>query len=160
MNARARTLLVCALAPLLGSCSILSGRCLYELRSVIAEGSVRLSGTDSVHVQLIEDEQRDYQPDKNFSWQILGPSLKGDVIAIDLKDETGKVVYTFPLDAATTSQISGGFVRLSEGAKINGFYDLLSTKRATVVMTTKSHGTLTIPLDSVRPTDWNRPYCS
>ena len=153
-------LMTIALLPLItASCSALSGRCLYESRQVLAEGAASVNGTDSVHVQLILHEQRDYQPDKDFSWQILGPALKGDVIAIDLKDQTGKVVYTFPLDPATTSQLSGGFVRLSEGAKINGFLDLLSTKLATVVFTT-NHGTVTVPLQNVRVTDWNRPYCS
>jgi hypothetical protein len=144
-----------ALAVILSGCGILSGRCLYELRNVNADG-----GTDVASVHLMESEQRDYQPDKNFSWQILGPALKGDVTEMTLRDATGKVVYTFPLDPANTTQLSGGFVRLSEGAQINGFYDLLASRQATVVIVTQSHGTITVPLQNVMPTDWIRPYCS
>lgn len=144
-----------AVAGLLAGCGILSGKCLYEQRNVNADGGVALA---AVHLQ--ESEQRDYQPDKNFSWQILGPDIKGDVIEMTLRDATGKVVYTFPLDPANTTQLSGGFVRLSEGAQINGFYDLLASGKATVVIATQSHGTITVPMQKVMPTDWIRPYCS
>jgi hypothetical protein len=151
---RAPLTIICA-AFFLSGCSILNGRCLYETRNVSAQGVI-----GPVTVFLVEHEQRDYQPDKDFQWQILGPTVKGDVSEMTLRDATGKVVYTFPLDPATTQQLSGGFVRLSEGAQINGFFDLLSSRHASVVIVTRSNGTITIPMQNVTSSDWTRPYCS
>ena len=145
---------------MLSGCSILSGRCLYESRSVTAEGTVSITGADSAFASVMIGEQRDYQPDKNLSWQVRGLSLNGKVTRIDLVDQAGTVKYNFTVDPAGGSQLSGGFVRQSEGANINGFFDLLSSTQAKVVITLDDGSSITIPLKSVRQYDWNRPYCS
>ena len=58
--------------------------------------------------------------------------------------------------------LSSGLVRQSDGATINGIFDLLSSNRAILVITTDlgTKPTVTIPLTVTRKDDWSRPYCS
>jgi len=142
-----------ALPVVLSNCMLLSGRCLYEIRNVIANGS-----TDAAEAHLVETEQRDYQPDKDLSWQITGASLQGHVQKITLQ-EGSTIRFEFPIQNAV---LTSGYVRQSEGANLNGFFDLLSDKKAAVVITTDiaARPTVTIPLLNVQGSDWNRPYCS
>ena len=149
-----------ALTVALSACGIFSGRCLYELRGATAEGTVLISGSDSAFASVQISEQRDYQPDKDLSWQVRAPALKGKVTAIKLVDQTGAVRYDLGVDESATPQLSGGFVRQSDGANINGFFDLLSSYQAKVVITRDNGTSITIPLNIVRKYDWNRPYCS
>lgn len=155
-----RCLLPFAIAATLTGCNALSGRCLYELRNANAEGSVSISGTDSAFALVTVSEQRDYQPDKNLSWQVRGPLLKGHVTAITLRDQSGTVKYNFDIDAGGSSQLSGGFVRQSEGADINGFFDMLSSGQAKVIIDRDNGTPVTIPLQRITRDDWNRPFCS
>jgi hypothetical protein len=160
-----RIALATILTPLLlSNCMILSGRCLYELRGVGASGSFVFSPTDSVSADVIVDEQRDYEPDKNMSWQIDGPSLKGHVTRVTLEDNSTspRTLYDFPLAPTSVPMLSNGFVRQSEGANLNGLFDLLGSKRALIVIRTDqpSRPSVTVPLTTVRKDDWNRPYCS
>jgi hypothetical protein len=155
-----RWILAPVIAATLGGCSILSGRCLYELRNVNAQGAVAISGADSAFASVIVGEQRDYEPDKTLSWQVRAPSLQGTVTKIELLDQKGTLQYNFTVDAVTSAQLSGGFVHQSEGANINGFFDMLSTTQARVVISLDDGSAITIPLKNVRRDDWNRPYCS
>ena len=149
----------------LNSCMLLSGRCLYETRNVIADGTAP-NGTTSIIAQakLILGEQRDYQPDKVFSWQITGPDLKGHVTKIALRDNAapGTDRYVFEIVDAARPDLSSGAVTQNAGANLNGLFDLLSSKRAIVVITTDIPGqtTVTIPLLNATKDDWSRPYCS
>jgi hypothetical protein len=155
-----RRVVVLAMVAILPGCSLLSGRCLYELRSATAEGTIQVSGADSAFASVMISEQRDYEPDKDLSWQVRAPSLKGKVTAIKLVDQAGAVRYDLGVDATASPQLSGGFVRQSDGASINGFFDLLSSYKAKVVITLDTGSSITIPLNIVRKYDWNRPYCS
>ncbi len=152
---------IASAAILFSNCSVLSGRCLYELRNVIADGSVLENNIEIAAAHFVESEQRDYQPDKNMSWQITGESLKGHVQTIVLKDGSA-TRYEFPVEIESRPALSVGFVRQSEGANLNGFFDLLSSRTATIVITTDlpSRPVVTIPLQNVQSDDWNRPYCS
>lgn len=143
------------------NCMLLSGRCVYELRNVNAEGTVVENSVIIAAASLTESEQRDYQPDKDMSWQITGSVLKGHVQKITLQ-EGATVRYEFPIDDAVRPSLSSGFVRQSEGANLNGFFDLLTDRKGTVVITTDipSRSTVTIPLLNIQDSDWNRPYCS
>lgn len=156
-----KSLLFLAVPLLLSNCLLLSGRCVYELRGVNTAGSFIENGTEIAYAELIEDEQRDSEPDKNMSWQIRGPSLKGHVTKIVLRDNS-KVYYDFPIADPAIPMLSNGFVRQSEGANLNGFYDLLGSNRAMIVITTDLPGrqTITITLLTTYKSDWNRPYCS
>jgi len=149
---------------LASGCNILSGRCLYELRNAQAFGGVSLGGNDSLTANIVETEQRDYQPDKDMSWQIVAPALKGHVQKIVLL-ETGTATtpkYEFPVAPETVAALSNGFVTQSAGADINGFYDLLTSGTAVIRVTTDIPGKTQIDLvlKNVQKTDWNRPYCS
>ena len=154
-------LILSALPVFFSSCSLLSGRCLYELRNVIADGTVLENNVETASAHLVESEQRDYQPDKNMSWQITGDALKGHVTRISLRDGN-TLRYDFPISTGSQPVLSSGFVRQSEGANINGFFDLLSSRNATIVISTDLpvRPTVTIPLLSVQSDDWSRPYCS
>ncbi len=157
-----RSLMALAAAPLIFSnCGLLSGRCLYELRNVVAEGSLVENNVTIAVAHLVESEQRDYQPDKDFSWQITGETLKGHVTKITLQDGAS-IRYEFPVEDPSRPALSVGFVRQSEGANINGFWDFLSDRKGTVVITTDlpSRSSVTVPLLNVQSSDWNRPYCS
>ena len=148
--------------PLVASnCMLLSGRCLYELRNVVADGSNLENNIPIAVAHLVESEQRDYQPDKDFSWQITGETLKGHVTRI-LLQEGATIRYEFPISDSSRPDLSSGFVRQSEGANINGFWDLLSDRKGTVVISTDlpSRSTVTITLLNVQSSDWTRPYCS
>src|SRR5215217_2831961 len=119
------------------SCMIFSGRCLYEIRGITGYAAFSLGGTDSVNVEMIISEQRDYETDKNMSWFIAAPSLKGHVTRIVLEDSrlaSPQVVFEFPITAQAFPPISNGFVRQSEGTNLNGFFDLISTDRAVIVI--------------------------
>jgi hypothetical protein len=143
------------------NCMLLSGRCVYELRNVNAQGSVIENGITIATAQIVASEQRDYQPDKDMSWQIIGATLKGHVQRITLQ-EGSTVRYEFPVEDASRPALSTGFVRQSEGANLNGFWDLLSDRKGTVVITTdiQSRPSVSIPLQNIESSDWNRPYCS
>lgn len=150
-----------ALPMAASSCMLLSGRCLYELRNVVAEGTLLENNLTIAAAHMVESEQRDYQPDKDFSWQISGEGLKGHVTRITLQ-EGASVRYEFPINDSFRPDLSNGFVRQSEGANLNGFWDLLSDRKGTVVISTDlpSRSTVTLPLLNIQSSDWNRPYCS
>ena len=149
------------LAVFFTNCMLLSGRCVYELRNVNAEGSILENGGILVAASVTESEQRDYQPDKDLMWQITGETLKGHVQKITLQEGT-TVRYDFPVADASRPALSSGFVRQSEGANLNGFWDLLSDRKGSVVIATDipSRPSITIQLLNTRSYDWNRPYCS
>ena len=153
-----------ALPLIFSNCMLLSGRCLYENRNVIAEGQRLDNNMVIAAAQLILHEQRDYEPDKNFSWQIQGPELKGHATRITLRDNAAPsvVLYEFPIHADPRMVLASGFVRQSEGANVNGFFDLFSSRRAIVVITTDlpQRPTVTVELSTVTRDDWSRPYCS
>lgn len=159
-----RALIVLAVVPLASSCLLLSGRCVYELRNVMAYNSILLNGTDSLTASVLETEQRDSDPDKDMSWQIRGTPLKGHVLKIVLLASATSTTpsYEFPLAAENMPALSNGFVRQSEGANLNGFFDLLKTGTAVIRITTDIPGRTQIDLvlQNVQKTDWNRPYCS
>jgi hypothetical protein len=144
---------------------LLSGRCIYETRGVATTGQVTTGNADSVMADVDLDEQRDADPDKNMSWNIRGTSLFGHVSSIELVDNTAKsvVLYTFPVNTDTRlSRISYGYVQQTAGAKLNGFFDLLSKNRGLILIRTNIPGrsVIEVPLTVTRKSDWNRPYCS
>jgi len=165
MQLNATKLMLLALALLATSgCMALSGRCIYELRGVSANGQVVQAPGDTVSAEVIVGEQRDADPNKTMSWMIRGSSLKGRVQSITLHDETNmsQVLYTFPLTASTFPPLSNGTVSQNQGANINGFFDVLAGSRGIILITTDipGRGTVQFRLNVTSKSDWNRPYCS
>lgn len=147
------------------ACSILSGRCLYETRAVSTETVVTDNGAELVRIMLTEFEQRDYEPGKDMSWSIISEALFGHVTSIVLVDATAKttVLYTFPLTNIEGQHlISNGAVAESQGANLNGFFDLLSRSRGMLIIRTDIPGktVIEVPLEVRSTQDWFRPYCS
>ena len=162
---KVRSILALIALPLVFSdCMLLSGRCIYELRNVNAQGRVLENNVEVAHAQLVLGEQRDHEPNKNFSWLIAAPELKGHTTRITLRDNAAPsiVLYEFPIRPEAQTLLASGSVAQSEGANVNGFFDLLSSRRAIVVITTDlaQRATVTIPLVDVARDDWSRPYCS
>jgi hypothetical protein len=160
-----RRLLAIVAIPLIASnCMALSGRCLYEARGIVANGSVIENGTQIAAAELNLHEQRDYRPDKTLIWSITGPTLKGHVQKIVLRNNTAgsSALYDFALSDSGIPALSSGFVSQSGGATINGIFDLLASNRAVVAITTDlpARATVTVPLTVTRKDDWSRPYCS
>jgi hypothetical protein len=57
--------------------------------------------------------------------------------------------------------LSSGFVRESEGTDLRGLFDILSSGKAVIRVTTDlSANAVLIPLIRVERSDWSRPYCS
>jgi hypothetical protein len=149
------------------SCTLLSGKCLYETRNVLASGSIATSSTDSASAIVTETEQRDYQPSKDFSWQISGPDLKGHVQQIVFLETATASTPRFVFDihqSSTIPLLSSGYFREGEVAGLNfsGLYDLLWSREAVIRITTDlpARPTVVIPLTRVQGSDWTRPYCS
>ena len=160
-----QALIVLALIPLMTSgCLLLSGRCIYELRGVVATGQFIQAVGDTVSAEVNIGEQRDSDPNKTMSWIIRGPAIKGRVQSIKLVDETNPTValYTFPVSVSEFPALSNGAVSQNEGANLNGLFDVLAGSRGIIVITTDIPGRATIQfrLNVTSESDWNRPYCS
>jgi hypothetical protein len=145
-------------------CLLLSGRCIYELRGVVAAGQVIQSPADTVSAEVNLGEQRDSDPNKTMSWMIRGSAIKGRVQSITLRDESNPtvVLYDFPVPVTEFPTLSNGAVSQNEGANLNGLFDVLAGSRGIIVITTDIPGRATIQLrlNVTSKSDWNRPYCS
>ena len=109
MQLKAATMTLIALAlPATSGCLLLSGRCIYELRSVVANGQMVQAAGDTVSAEVIVGEQRDSDPNKTMSWMIRGAALKGRVQSITLRDESNpsRVLFTFPITTSTFPPLS------------------------------------------------------
>lgn len=159
-----KTFFLLATALPVSGCALLSGRCLFESRAVIVSGGAVTVGSDSLSALLSVSEQRDHEPDRNFTWQIHGPELKNHVQRIVLVEagSVSAVRHEFPLNPATFPPLSTGFVRESEGTNLSGMFDLLASGNAVIRITTDlpDRPVVTIPLTRVQREDWSRPYCS
>jgi hypothetical protein len=148
-----------ALIPML-----LSGRCVYELRGVVGNGQLIQALGDTVSAEVVLGEQRDSDPNKTMSWMIRGSAIKGRAQSITLRDEANpsQALFTFPLNTSDFPPLSNGAVAQSEGANLNGLFEVLAGSRGIVVITTDIPGRQTIPLklNVTSKSDWNRPYCS
>ena len=159
-----RVLFALALLPALSGCLLLSGRCIYELRGVVAAGQVVQAPADTVSAEVNLGEQRDSDPNKTMSWMIRGSAIKGRVQSITLRDESNPtvVLYNFPVPVTEFPALSNGAVSQNEGANLNGLFDVLAGSRGIIVITTDIPGRAAIQLrlNVTSKSDWNRPYCS
>ena len=148
---------------LVSACRLLDfDSCLYELRGVTVEGTLKDSPTDSLYVYLSVNEQRDYQPNKSMSWRLASATLKGHVTSVTLRDAAAESpgLYLFPFNGFNDN-ISAGTVSQSEGANLNGFFDVLAGGRGVIDVRTESPGKEQVrfipPIRSQQ--DWVRPKC-
>src|SRR5215211_3859040 len=144
MHRTARVAALCLAAMSTSSCLLFSGRCIYETRNVITRGIISENGAAILTAEVIVGEQRDSDPDKDFHWQITGATLVGHVQSISFVDNTAKskVLYELPLFTGSVPNflISSGAVRQTEGAKLNGFFDVLAKGRGLLLIRTDLTG--------------------
>jgi hypothetical protein len=137
--------------------------CLYELRAIGATGTALSSEPDYLKASITVGEQRDYQPDKNMSWSLMGAAAKSHVTSATFRDaaDESKPLYVFQTGGPAPEIVSSGFVTQREGASLNGFFDILAGGRGIVDVRTDIPGreTLRITLVKQSQQDWYRPKC-
>ena len=150
-----------AFAIFLTGCDL--GKCIYEVRGLQAGGVVGASA-DTVGSFISLSEQRDSDPSKDMYWIVSGPSVKGHVTSVDLKDaaDLSRVVLSLPIAAADRPVISESVVSTKEGANLSAYWDMFSANRGVIEVRTDlpARPLITIPLTVADKTDWIRPNCS
>jgi hypothetical protein len=148
-------------AIFLSSCNL--GQCIYEVRGLRA-GGVTGASADTVGAFISLSEQRDSDPTKDMYWIVSGPSIKGHVTSLELKDaaDLSHVVLSLPIATADRPVISESVVSTREGANLSAYWDMFSANRGVIEVRTDLPARLlvTIPLTVANKTDWVRPNCS
>ncbi|MFL5634820.1 MAG: hypothetical protein ACJ78J_12045 [Gemmatimonadaceae bacterium] len=151
-------------ALLASNCMLLSGRCIYEIRSLQASGRVEENGVELVTAQITQAERRDSDPEKSTYWLVLGASLKSHVTSATLRNsaDPARVMLTLPVFPSNQAQISEGYVSTNTGAALGGFWDVLGANTGVIQLETDlaAQPTVTIPLIVTQKQNWTRPYCS
>jgi len=146
------------------SCSLVSGKCSYELRSLDASGTITQNGAELVSAQLSLSEQRGSLQGQALVWLVTGDPIKGHVLSASFKDSSNpsQVLLDLPVAGAGLPEISRGAVSSGTGATLAGFHDILAAGRGTIEIHTdmSSQPTITLQLTPANATDWIRPYCS
>jgi hypothetical protein len=159
----ARSAFVILLALTASGCRLLDfDSCLYELRGVEAAGTISESGSELLYGRLNLVEQRDYQPEKSLVWQVRGAPLKGHVTSALFRDaDQPKALFVLTLSPAPASDIAGGTANQSEGADLNGFYDVLAANRGVIDVRTNLPGrdSIRLAITKTFQEDWYRPKC-
>lgn len=136
--------------------------CLYELRGVEAAGTISEAGSELLYGRLNLLEQRDYQPEKSLIWQVRGAPLRGHVTSAVFRDvDQSKTLFVLTLTSAPASDIAGGSASQSDGADLNGFYEVLAANRGVIDVRTDLPGRDSIRLSTTKTfqEDWYRPKC-
>ena len=154
-----------ALLPLFFSqCTLLSGKCIYETRSIQGEGRIDDAGTELVSGRVSFSESRDGIVDKFIYWILTGPALKPHVTAAAFRNSSDPthILLDLPLAAADRTPISEGGTDDKTGANLNGFFDLRAAGHALLELQTDlpDRPTIIIPLTPADRQDWIRPNCS
>jgi hypothetical protein len=147
----------------LPGCSVLNGRCSYELRSYSGEGNGTASGSVAATAQLNLSEQRGSIVRQSLTWLVTG-SLKGHVTSASFKDSSNpsQVLLDLPVLGADRDPILQGTADTREGALIAGFHDILVAEHGMIELKTDlpDAPTVVIPITTVNASGWVRPYCS
>jgi hypothetical protein len=158
------TLSTLLLFSLAGCSNLLSGTCTFEVRNLVADGSVSDNGTVLASAQVLLSEQRGSTESTSLQVVTLGQTLKGHVLSLAFKDAADPSVVRFnlPVAAAERFEISSGVISTGQGANLGGVRDLLIAGRGIIQLQTdiSSSPTVTIPLVAGQLGDWTRPNCS
>lgn len=146
------------------SCSLVSGKCSYEVRSLQAAGRIEEGGSELVSAALTLSEQRDLNANKYMYWLLTGPSLKGHVLSAAFKDASNPslVLINLPLADPSRVALAEGGAEERAGANLDGFFELISEGRGMFELQTDlpSRSTITLPVTTTQREDWTRPNCS
>jgi hypothetical protein len=145
------------------NCTLVSGKCSYEVRSLQAAGRIDDGGSELVSGELGLTEQRDLNPNKYMYWLLTGPPLKGHVLSAAFKDASNPsvVLLNLPIADATRTSLSEGGAEERAGANLDGFFELISEGRGVFELQTDqpSRPTITLPVTTTQREDWVRPNC-
>jgi hypothetical protein len=145
------------------NCTLVSGKCSYEVRSLQAAGRIDEGGSELVSGELGLTEQRDLNPNKYMYWLLTGPSLKGHVLSGAFKDASNPslVLLNIPIADASRTSLAEGGAEERAGANLDGFFELISEGRGTFELQTDlpSRSTITLPVTTTQREDWVRPNC-
>lgn len=137
--------------------------CLYELRGVEGAATITEGGSEFLYGRVNLLEQRDYRADKSVIWEVRGTPLKGHVISVAFRDvaNPSKTLLAIPLLSPTITAIAGGSMSESEGANLNGFFDVLAADRGVIDVRTDISGrdSIRLSLTKTFQADWYRPKC-
>jgi hypothetical protein len=146
------------------NCMALSGKCIYETRSLQASGRVEENGTELAAGKVTQSETRDYNPEKSMYWLVTGASLKGHVTSATFRNSTDptRVLLTLGLFPPEQAQITEGAVSDKTGTDLGGFWEVLSANTGVIQLDTDipTRPTVTIPLTVTQKQNWIRPNCS
>jgi hypothetical protein len=149
---------------LAGCSNLLGGKCTFEVRNLVADGSVSDAGTVLASAQVLVSEQRGSRVSTSLQEVTLGTTLKGHVLSAAFKDAANPSVVRFnlPVAAAERFEISAGTVSTELGANLDGVRDLLIAGRGIIELHTDipERPTVTISLVAGPPGDWSTPNCS
>ncbi len=146
------------------NCLLISGDCIYEVRSLEVTGLVKENGNELAGARITESERRESDPEKSMYWLVTSPTLKGHVTSLTLRDSSdpSRVLLTPDLAPSDRSPISEGAVSTKDGANLGGFFETLGTNQGFFRLDTDlpERPTLNIPLTLTRKQNWIRPNCS
>jgi hypothetical protein len=146
------------------NCMLLSGRCIYEIRSLEALGRIEENGAELLSARITLSERRDSDPEKSIYWLLRGATLEGHVLSATFKDvsDPSRVLLSLPLSPSGQGKISEGAVSDRSGTNLNGFFEVIAAGRGIIELQTdiQARPTITLPLTVTQRQDWTRPYCS
>jgi hypothetical protein len=151
------------IAVAVSACSLLGGKCTYELRAYNGTGNAIQGGAAAASANVNLSEQRGSIVRQTFSWTVSG-GLKGHVTSASLKDSQNQstVLLDLPVLGPDRDPILEGTADSRQGATLGGLRDILAANRAGIELKTddQTNPTVVIPISTVSAGDWIRPYCS
>lgn len=157
-----------ALPLYMSGCGLISGRCTYETRHVLADGAVMNGAMVEANGSLHVGGTRGSLNHRSLSWTITTSSLAGHITGLRLVDSTDPA--TTLLDLPVTYHPSSpetilGDVRQEADASspaLGGIFEIVRSNRAVLHIATDlpDRPQVTLQLTVVQSDDWSRPFCS
>src|SRR5436853_5188248 len=150
------------IAVAVSDCTLLGGKCTYELRAYNGVGNAIQGGAAAASANVNLSEQRGSIVRQTFSWTVSG-GLKGHVTSAALKDSQNPSValLDLPLLGPDRDPILEGSADSRDGATLGGVHDILAANRGGIELKTDdaANPTVMIPIATDSAGDWIRPYC-
>jgi hypothetical protein len=163
-----RSAALIALPLYMSGCALVSGRCTYETRYVLAEGSIMDGPMVVANGSLQAGGMRGSDNHRHLGWTITTSSLTGHITALRLVDSTDPATTLLSLPIAYHPSSPGTLLgELRQNADetspaLGGIFEIVRSNRAVLDITTDlaDRAQVTLPLTVVQTEDWSRPFCS
>jgi hypothetical protein len=168
MRFRIRSAALVALPLYMSGCALISGRCTYETRHVLAEGAIldgpMVVANGSLHV----GGTRGSLNHRSVSLTVTTSALAGHITGLRLVDSSDPATTLLDLPITDSPSSPGtvfGELRQEADASspaLGGIFEIVRSNRAVIHITTDlpDRPPLTLPLMVVQTDDWHRPFCS